>query len=333
MVKWRSLLIGGAVSAVCLYLLLRQIDLAQTGAAFARADPVWLGASLVTIAVALFLRFWRWQRLFLPRDRVSLWGTTSATLIGYMFNTVLPGRVGELVRASHLSLTDAVSPARAIGTIVVEKILDVLVLLTFLGVLVGLLPFLPPEITGAGTTAGVTFGAVAVAFFVACALREPLVAWAERTLDRNPFLARVRPSRLLRLVLDGADGLRQPGLLAVQVVLSVSLWAVAGLTIWLTFGAFGLALPWTAAALLLVTTNLGMTVPSAPGYVGVYHYIAVLTLRLFGVDDPTALAVAFVLHALGFGSFTLAGALIFVSEMARQSYAVSDLWRLNREPA
>lgn len=326
MVKWRSLLIGGAISAICLVLLLRQVDLAQTGAAFAQADVGWLALSVLSMAVALWLRCWRWQLLFLPQDRVSLWGSTSATLIGYMFNTVLPGRVGELIRASLLGQAERISPARAIGTIFVEKILDVLVLLMALGGLVTLLP-LPPEITGMGVKASVAFGALAVAFFVAGYLRRPLVAWTERRLDPLPVLARLRPSRVLHLVLDSADALRRPGLLATHVVLSVLLWGVALLTVWLTMRAFHLDVPWTVAALVLVTTNLGMTVPSAPGYVGVYHYIAVQTLRLFNVDESAALAFAFALHALGFGSFTLAGAVLFVSGMAGQKYVLGDLWR------
>jgi uncharacterized protein (TIRG00374 family) len=329
MVKWRSLLIGGTISAVCLVLLLRQVDLGRTAEAFTQADPAWLGLSLLSIALALFLRFWRWQLLFLPKDRVGLWGCASATLIGYMFNTVLPGRVGELVRASMLGLTEGVSTARAVGTIIIEKILDVLVLLVFLGVLVGLLP-LPPEITGAGVKAAGAFVALAIAFFVAVYFQEPLVAWAQRHLDTNRYLARIRPSRLLHLVLDAADGLRRPELLAIQIVLSVLLWFVAFVTVWLTLRAFAIDVPWTAAALVLVATNLGMTVPSAPGYVGVYHYIAVQSLRFFGVDESSGLAVAFVLHAVGFGAFTLAGAIIFVSGLARQQYAVSDLWRGGR---
>ena len=85
---------------------------------------------------------------------------------------------------------------------------------------------------------------------------------------------------------------------------------------------------------MLVATNLGMTVPSAPGYVGVYHYIAVQSLRVFGVDESSGLAVAFVLHAVGFGVFTLAGAVLFVSGLVRQRWTVSDLWRLtSSEPA
>lgn len=332
MVKWRSLILGGVISAACLALLLRQVDLGRTWESLTQADAGWLGLSLVTIVGALLLRFWRWQLLFLPQNRVSLRGSAVATLVGYMFNTVLPGRVGELARASLIGHTDRVGTPRALGTIVVEKILDVLVLLVFLGILVSMLP-LPEAITGAGVKASIAFGALAVAFFAAAVFRGTVVGWAARYLDPLPLLGRLHPSRTIHLVLDGADGLRRPHLLLGQLVLSTALWGVAMLTIVLTFRAFNLDVPWTAAALVLVTTNLGMTVPSAPGYLGVYHYIAVETLRLFDVEPATALACAFVLHTVGFGSFTLAGAILLLAGLARQEYALGDLWRWQARPA
>jgi uncharacterized protein (TIRG00374 family) len=326
MVKWRSMLVGGAISAVCLALLLRTVDLAKTRDAFAQADPAWLAGSLGLIAAALVMRCWRWQLLFLPNDRVSLRGTLGSTLIGYMFNTVLPGRVGELARASLIGQTDRVSTARAVGTILIEKILDVLALLILLGGLLSVMP-LPPEVSGAGQKAAVAFGALALALVLASYFRAPVVRWAERHLDRLPLLERLRPSRTIHLVLDATDGLRRPDLALVQVVTSAILWGLAFLTVVAVMRAFHLDVPLTAAALVLVTTNLGMTVPSAPGYVGVYHYIAVVTLRFFGVDDAVSLSFAVALHALGFGTFTLAGALVLVAGLARQRYQLADLWR------
>ena len=323
--------LGGAISAVCIFLLIRTVDIRKTAEAFRHADGRWILASLLLIAAALVVRCWRWQLLFLPRDRVTLWGSTSSTLIGYMFNTVLPGRVGELARASLVSQTDHVSTARALGTIVIEKILDVLVLLILLGALISYLP-LPAEMTGAGLKAAVAFGLLAVVFFTLSAVRGPVVRWAERWLDSLPLFRWLRPSQSILMVLDAADALRHPPLILAQVVISAGLWGLALLTVVVVMRAFHLPLPTSAAALLLVTTNLGMTVPSAPGYVGVYHYIAVLTLRLFGVDDAVALSVAIALHALGFGTFTLAGAALLVFGLARQRYQMADLWRWRAVP-
>jgi glycosyltransferase 2 family protein len=331
MVKWRSLLAGALISAVCLWLLLRSVDLAKVGETLGQANPIWIALSFFWIALAIALRCWRWQLLFLPRDRVGFWGTLNATMIGYMFNTVLPGRVGELVRAALVSQTEHVSTPRALGTILVEKILDVMVLLLLLGGLTAALP-LPAEVTAVGLSAAGLFGVVAVLFFVMSQFRSRVTAWVERTLDSLPLISRFRPSMIVDLVLGSADSLRQPRLLALHLVLAPSLWGIALLTNYSVMRAFGLDVPWTAAALVLVLTNLGMTVPSAPGYVGVYHYIAALALGIFGVGPETAAAVAIALHALAFGSFLIVGALLFVFGLARQNYTVTDLWRWRTQP-
>lgn len=326
MVRWRSLLLGGAVSAVCLYLLLSRVDLGKTWDAFTSADPFWIAATMPLIMLAVVIRCWRWQLLFLPHDRVRLWSTITSTLIGYMFNSVLPGRVGELARASLISRTDSVSTSRAVGTIFVEKILDILALLVMLGALTAIMP-LPSLVTSGGVAAAIAFGAVAIVFFVLSNCRAPFVRWAERFLDHLPVLRRVQPSRVADMVLGAADGLRDPRRLAAQIVVSLVLWATAALTVVVTMQAFHLNVPWTVGALVLVATNLGMTVPSAPASVGVYHWLVVVVMTFFGVDEAAALAFAFVVHALAFGSFVIVGALLLVLGLARQEYEISDLWR------
>jgi uncharacterized protein (TIRG00374 family) len=331
MVRWRSVLIGGAISAVCLVLLIRTVDLGETRRSFERADPLWLVVAFALLAASLVLRCWRWQLLFLPENRVTLWGTICSTLVGYMFNTVLPGRVGELVRASLISQTDHVSTARALGTIVVEKILDVLVLLVILGVLTTLMP-LPAWVTAAGVSATITFGAIAVAFFALTSVRRWFVSFLERHVDPLPLVHRFRPSHLADSLLGAAGALRRPRLALAQATLSIVLWSTAVLTAAAVLEAFHLSVPLAATTLVVVTTNLGMTVPSAPGYIGVYHYIAVLTLALFGVEAAPALSFAVTLHALAFGSFTLGGAAVLVAGLAQQRYRLNDLWRWRAAP-
>lgn len=326
MIKWRPLAIGLLVSAVCIWLLLRTIDPSRVGAALGSADPAWLGLAVLLISFSIVIRCWRWQLLFLPADRVSFWGAFAPTMIGYMLNTVLPGRVGELARAALVSRTERVGTARALGTILVEKIVDVLILLLLLGSLTAFLP-LPAEITTAGLTVAVLFGGAAIAFFVLSTMRAKVVAWAERRLDPMPLLRRLRPSEMADLVLGSADSLRVPRLLALHLVLGPLMWLVALATIYAITRAFSLNVPLSASALVLTMTNLGMTVPSAPGYVGVYHYIATLALRPFGVDEDVAAAFAIALHALSFGVMLVGGVAVLLFDLARQRFTMADLWK------
>ena len=73
MVKWRSLIAGALISAVCLWLLLRSVDLAKVGETLSQANPTWIALAFMWIALAIALRCWRWQLLFLPQDKVGFW--------------------------------------------------------------------------------------------------------------------------------------------------------------------------------------------------------------------------------------------------------------------
>ena len=330
MVRWRSLLLGLAVSAICIVLLARSVDVQQTADAFAHADLPWLGVALVLIGGSLYMRCWKWQLLFLPDDRISLGSSFTCSLIGYMFNTVLPGRLGEVIRATLISQVERVAVGRALGTIFIEKILDVLVLLALLGALVLATP-LPAWVTAAGVTASAAFITLAIVFFALSGARGRVVGLIARYLDPLPVLRRLRPSHVADTLLGAARSLSRPNLVALQAVGSAALWGCAWLTSLAVLRAFHIDVPWTAVTLLIVTTNLGMTVPSAPGYIGVYEAVAVSTLAIYGVDAGRALGAALALHVLGFGSFTLAGAVLLFLGMARGRFSMATL--LGRAPA
>jgi len=85
--------------------------------------------------------------------------------------------------------------------------------------------------------------------------------------------------------------------------------------------AMGLRLPFVAALAVLCFTSLGMTVPSSPGYIGVFEYLTVLSLALFGVDKETALGCALVAHALGYVGLIVPG----VVAAWRQGYSYTRL--------
>src|SRR5688572_16801759 len=108
-VGWKAAGLGLVISAAGLYLAVRQVHPAETAAALlgARPELLLLGVALVLIAVAV--RSWRWQLLIRLAEPVSFGGTVSATFIGYFMNSVLPGRLGELVRAYVIGETDGVS--------------------------------------------------------------------------------------------------------------------------------------------------------------------------------------------------------------------------------
>ena len=353
--NWRSAALGLAISAIAIWLTLRSISVSpdEVWQAFLAAN-LWLFLpTLLLHLLNIALRAWRWKLLFLPQDRVRLPQAYAATHLSYLFNTFLPGRLGELVRGFLVVESEAVSPGRSLGTIFVEKLLDIAMLLMLLAGLLGLsgwhdwaratgtpLPgwaaanaiAIPAWAQAAGVGVLVVFGSIALAFVVMSWARQRAVAMIRRWVDPLPLLGRLHPSHLVQTALGSADGLSRPRLLAAVLLLSVVMWVGGGLTLAVAVYAYHLPVPLSAAFLLLVVTNLSMTIPSAPGYIGVYHSASVLTLLLFpSVSEDQALSYAVAVHALAFGGVSLTGLFFLwvghyrLDELVRRSRARMSL--------
>jgi uncharacterized membrane protein YbhN (UPF0104 family) len=128
-------------------------------------------------------------------------------------------------------------------------------------------------------------------------------------------------------LLQAASSLTSANLLGIQILASTVLWLLAICQVYLGTRAFHLDTGWDAATFVLVATNLGMTVPSAPASLGVYHGITVLALDVFNVTAPTALGLAVGMHTLGFGTLSLAGAFCLVRGLLLGRFAIVDLWK------
>ncbi len=322
----KSTLFGIGVSFGCIWFLASTVDVDQALNALRDADPYPLLFSVMLTAATVACRALRWQALLRPEARSRFWSAVEATLIGYLFIAVLPGRVGELTRAAVLSRTENISTGRAVGTIVIEKIFDIAALLIMLGVLSMIIP-LPIWARTAGVTVTAVFAILTVGFVVASSMRPRLVAWMQRRLDPMPIIRRANPSRLADEMLRAASSLSSGKLLGVQIAASTVLWLLAICQVYLGTRSFRLDTGWDAATFVLVATNLGMTVPSAPASLGVYHSITVLALDVFYVTAPTALGLAVGMHALGFGTLSLAGAFCLVRGLLLGRFAIVDLWK------
>jgi hypothetical protein len=73
------------------------------------------------------------------------------------------------------------------------------------------------------------------------------------------------------------------------------------------FRSMGMQLGWLAAITVLVLTCVGISLPSAPGFIGNFHYACVIALSLFGVIKETALAFAIVNHFLTLAVIVIMG--------------------------
>jgi glycosyltransferase 2 family protein len=273
--------------------------------------------AVVVGPLGLWARAIRWWYLF-PRGSEPP-GLVAANMIGYMANNVLPLRAGEVVRVYVAARRQPRSSAGsslwlAGATVVVERVLDSLTLVLLLGVLVFLMPV--PRAFQYAAAVVLAVDALAVAALVVLSVSP---GHARRVLGRAcrrwPALE-ARAAGILDLCLRGLEGVRTPAHLAPLAAWTIVAWVLPAFGAWALLRAVHLDLPMLAGWAVLTFVGFGVSIPSAPGYIGVWHAASVLALSMFGVSQATALGYALLYHASQFVPITLLGWLFLLREHA-----------------
>src|SRR5919198_2524076 len=119
--------VGIGVSILAFALVFGSVDSRVTLDILRSASPGWVVVLAVFLSLDLLSRALRWRRLLAPIQDVALPRTLAYLLIGYLANNVLPARLGELVRCHYLGDREGVSRTTALGTVVVERVVDIAV--------------------------------------------------------------------------------------------------------------------------------------------------------------------------------------------------------------
>ena len=293
---WRGA-VGLASTVAFSWLALRRVEWGVTADALRNAAPSLLvvGAAALVATYAMFAV--RWRTLLRETAPVSTADACSFIMIGYLASTVLPLRLGDVARAVLLRRRYSVSAVRVGATLVLERLLDVVALL-LIALLVSAKVPIPPA-------ARVSFLVVALGGITAVATLALLArgeGWVWALVQRVPLVGRRLPLARLRphvaRFAEGLGALRSPGQGAVVLGWSAVAWLLAGCANVAFVRAFHLSAPWYAGFFVLVVVNLGSTIPSSPGFVGVYHFLAVFALSPWVPDRSSALAFAIVTHAV-----------------------------------
>ncbi len=296
-----KLVLGMMVSIGFLYLAFGTIDLDKMKESFLTAN-YWL---YIPAALAIFVSHWiravRWRYFFKSIKPVRVSRLLSATLIGYMGNTVLPAHLGEVFRANVAGRSESIPTSSVLATVVIERIIDILSLLVIMLVVVFVYPF-PDWVTLSGY---VMFAGVMGLFLFLYLLKQQhrlTVKLMNFGLSLLPKKLSAKLNELITTFIDGINGMTKKRDYLKVAILSLAIWSCYWLVFHILFYAFNLVetynLDTTSSLVLLVITTISVVVPSSPGYVGTYHYLCMKSLELFGVPASIGLSYAFVAHGL-----------------------------------
>lgn len=286
-------ILGIAVSLVAIVLVLRSVNIGETIEVLKRADLRWVLVGAAFSTTDLAFRGLRWQRLIRPLAAVPYLAMLGYLLIGYAANNVLPARLGELVRSHYLGDREGVSRASALGTVVVERVVDLvavvaiattaLLVLSVRGVLAGAV------LIGAGIT-GLFLVVLGLAIV---AHRLPGADRIAAVLRRWPRLG-----ELGRSLQGGLSVAAQPRTVVEALLASAAAWTCAILALAAMGQALGLQLSMGAAALITSGVALAGAIPAAPSNIGTFEAAAIAAGTTVGLAPESALALGVLSHAM-----------------------------------
>ncbi len=292
-------------------------DLTQMISSLKRTNHFYLILGLAAYFASIWFRTIRWRFLLLTNIKIKTSRLLPVVVVGYMANNILPFRIGELVRSYYLNRREGISTTTGISTILVERVSDSIALLFLIGVTAVFVP-LDETLSGFSTVSNIAESVIVIFFvlpflgmFTALVAASLFRNRTERIIYKVSEPLSIRIRNMLRdsssKVLDGLQSLNSISAITKVLALSLPVWIAESFLFF--FVALSLdihsefeGMIAMASASILVTgiTNIGSSVPAAPGGLGLFELIARESLVLMPhgtVSRPDAAAFAALTHA------------------------------------
>ncbi len=284
-----KILLGIAVSAILVYLTLRNTDLKRVGEIIARSS-IFLVVCGSLIHLASYFLIGLRMRVLLGKG-MSVLRLTVTVMTGYLFNVIF-FRSGDLLKCYLVK--DKYEIPHAAASLVVEKSLDTIIVLFCAVFPLFFFERIPDSIKGVVFVSGVLFFAV-LFILVLAIIFKPIENFIVQWLEKIPVIKKAVPfisSFLIKL----RDIGKSPYRFFTSFLITVLLWIVYLLFFYFTIRGAGLNHSLWQTVFILGITTLGMNVPSTVGFIGTFHYSFFISSTFCGADNALALAGGIILH-------------------------------------
>jgi len=262
-------------------------------------------AFLLTLVVCIF-RSLRWQLLFSQNKKVRIESLFSVIMIGFLANNVLPARLGEVVMTYLIGKKEDISKSLAFGTILLDRILDVTTLLLFLTGAILLTSF-PPWVKRLALTGAILVLFSLLATWLAVRNKDAFLKALRFCLQPLQSSLRQKIPQMLSQFVDGLSVVNSGSIVFRAIAVSIMVWSVLSFGVYLLFLSFDFPLGLAAALTVIAIVNLGLIIPSAPGFLGTFQFFCVAALGLFQIKESQALGFSIMYHLSQFLPTTLVG--------------------------
>jgi hypothetical protein len=325
-----SLVLAGGL----IWFVFKDINLSEMLDRFAKSDWRWITVSCFFLLCAHVTRAWRWGMLMEPLGyKPGLVNSSVSVFTGYFANYIVP-RMGEVTRCGTLYRLEGIPVNRSFGTVVAERIFDVIILL----ILIGLNFILEFDRLSTFFTdffqskIGKSDGGSNGLLWVALGFLTIAIPVAIYTIGNKEKRANLMQNNLVSKIVSFAKGMLE-GLLSVRKLRSPGLFILSTVMIWVLYFLISYVLffciPETsdlgplAGLTLLVVGAIGMTAPTQGG-IGAYHLLVGNVMVLYGLSQNDGITLATFIHGAQMIFMLLIGALAFLYVLVQNKKAVPE---------
>lgn len=281
-----------------------------------------LAGGLMGVVVSNYFRALRWRYLLNPiKENIKMTSMFPPMMIGYMLNSIIP-RGGEISRPVMLAKKEHISKGAAFGTILAERIFDLLSLLVSFGICLFIFrerlsnAFSDFDISSIAIyTSAVVFIMVILILLIIFNLDRSERILEAVTKKILPAKYQLKIHTLFISVINGFLFIKRPAYYFPIFILSVLVWISYGVSTYLTFLAFDFNLGLFDANLILTLITFAMFLPLPGNSAGAFHFICgTAMVKIYGIDNEAALGFATVSHLTGLVLMIVIGGFYFFKE-------------------
>lgn len=320
-----SFIVGLVLSAAALYFAFRNVPINELLEYLTSINYLWVLPALIVLMISFWLRAVRWRLILESSRKISVWRAFHPMMIGFMINCVLPGRLGEIARPVILQQKEQVPFATGLATVAAERIFDLCILLFLFIITVSVIQIRPDINIAFGKyhlnretlesifNGMLKLGAVLIAGIILITIDKVrqffygLMRYAPNLFffAGESFKSTVRRKLcepvvgILENIAQGFNLIKYPKKIILCSVFSLLIWGLLASSYYLfSLGSPGINLTFFELTVVMVIVCFFISLPSVPGWWGLWEAAGVFALSLFGVSSKEAAGFTLANHAL-----------------------------------
>ena len=310
MSRWPKLLLGFFLSFLGLYFSFRNIELNSLTKSFEKINYFWIFVATILLILYTYLRSIRWRLLLFSLKPVSIKDLFASNMVGYFGNSILPFKMGEILRGYAISKNNDLKTSTVLGSIVLERVCDLGGLLLLL-LIVTLFYSFPYDIElSLILSAGVILLMLILLWFIS--FKKEFIMNKIKGTRLMDFKTVISFIKTLSSFSKGFSSLNSFRSFIFVSLITVISWFILYLVTYYTLLSLNLSISWVEIAVVLLLTSMAMSIPAAPGAIGTHHFATYYVMNnLLDFNSIDSQTFAIVLHAVSYLPLVAIGAYYF----------------------